>query len=90
LLDIASHTRGNIMNTQNALATILKSQLTDHLLTPPEAAAYIGVSENTLSVWRCVGRYAIPFIKVGRLVRYRASDLDAWLESRTRTSGATE
>ncbi len=25
----------------------------------------------------------IPFIKVGRLVRYRRSDLEAWLESRT-------
>ena len=78
------------MYTQNALAPILKSSSSDPLLPPPEAAAYIGVSENTLSVWRCVGRYAIPFIKVGRLVRYRASDLDAWLESRTRTNGTTE
>ncbi len=73
--------------TENAIAAILKNQLTDHLLTPPEAAAYIGVTENTLSVWRCVGRYAIPFIKVGRLVRYRRSDLEAWLESRTQNSG---
>jgi len=73
--------------TENAIAAILKNQLTDHLLTPPEAAAYIGVTENTLSVWRCVGRYAIPFIKVGRLVRYRRSDLEAWLESRTLNNG---
>ena len=29
----------------------------------------------------------IPFIKVGRLVRYRRSDLEAWLESRTQNSG---
>jgi len=78
------------MKAQSAVSGILKHQSTDPLLTPPEAAAYIGVSENTLSVWRCVGRYAIPFIKVGRLVRYRVSDLDAWLESRTHTSGATE
>jgi len=75
------------MEAQSAVATILKNQLTDHLLTPPEAAAYIGVTENTLSVWRCVGRYAIPFIKVGRLVRYRRSDLEAWLESRTLNNG---
>ncbi len=73
--------------TENAIAAIFKNQLTDHLLTPPEAAAYIGVTENTLSVWRCVGRYAIPFIKVGRLVRYRRSDLEAWLESRTQNNG---
>ncbi len=77
------------MNTKNVLAPILKNNSSDSLLSPSEAAAYIGVSENTLSVWRCVGRYAIPFIKVGRLVRYRRSDLEAWLESRTRTNGAT-
>ncbi len=76
--------------TENAIAAIRKLQAADPLFTPPEAAAYIGVTENTLSVWRCVGRYAIPFIKVGRLVRYRVSDLDAWLESRTHTSGTTE
>ncbi len=78
------------MNTKNVLAPILKNSSSDSLLSPSEAATYIGVSENTLSVWRCVGRYAIPFIKVGRLVRYRMSDLEAWLESRTRTSGTTE
>jgi len=73
--------------TENAIAAILKHQSTDPLFTPPEAAAYIGVTENTLSVWRCVGRYAIPFIKVGRLVRYRRSDLESWLESRTLNNG---
>ena len=76
--------------TKNAIAAILKHQSTGPLFTPPEAPAYIGVTENTLSVWRCVGRYTIPFIKVGKLVRYRRSDLAAWLESRTRTNGTTE
>ena len=76
--------------TDNTIATTLKNNSSDLLLPPPEAAAYIGVTENTLSVWRCVGRYAIPFIKVGRLVRYRRSDLDAWLESRTHINGITE
>ena len=74
------------MQPQTALAPILKNQSTDPLLTPPEAAKYIGVAENTLSVWRCVGRYDIQFIKVGRLVRYRLSDLEAWLESRTHST----
>ncbi|SNX60622.1 DNA binding domain-containing protein, excisionase family [Nitrosomonas ureae] len=71
------------MQSQSAISTILKNHSTDPLLTPPEAAAYIGVTENTLSVWRCVGRYNISFIKVGRLVKYRKSALDAFLVSRT-------
>lgn len=71
------------MKAATALAPILKHQSTDPLLTPPEAAAYIGVTENTLSVWRCVGRYNIQFVKVGRLVKYRKSALDAFLDRRT-------
>jgi excisionase family DNA binding protein len=42
-----------------------------------------------LSVWRSTGRYNLPFLKVGRLVRYRRADLDAWLAARVRESGAT-
>ena len=60
------------------------------LLNEKEAAALLGVSPGTLSVWRSTGRYSLPFLKVGFLVKYRRSDLLAWLESRTRASGATE
>jgi len=53
------------------------------------AAAVLDVSPGTLSVWRSTGRYALPFLKIGRKVRYRRSDLQAWMDSRTRESGAT-
>jgi excisionase family DNA binding protein len=68
---------------QSAISSVIKNQSTDPLLTPPEAAAYLGVTQNTLSVWRCVGRYNIQFVKVGRLVKYRKSALDAFLDMRT-------
>ena len=71
------------MQAQSAISSLLKNQSTDPLLTPSEAAAYIGVTENTLSVWRCVGRYNIQFVKVGRLVRYRKSALESFLDRRT-------
>jgi len=74
------------MNAETAVAAILKNQSTDPLLTPFEAAEYIGVAENTLSVWRCVGRYNIAYIKVGRLVKYRKSALDDFLNSRTHSA----
>ncbi|ATG89707.1 helix-turn-helix transcriptional regulator [Methylomonas koyamae] len=57
---------------------------TDELLSNKEAADYIGVAPGTLEVWRCTKRYHIPHIKLGnRLVKYRKSALDAFLESRT-------
>ena len=60
-----------------------------NLLTEHEAATYLDVTPGTLSVWRSTGRYKIPFVKVGRNVRYKRNDLEAWLNQRTRSSGAT-
>ncbi len=57
-------------------------KVSEELLTTKEAAACIDVTEHTLCVWRSSGRYRIRFYRVGRNVRYRRSDLDAWLESR--------
>lgn len=54
----------------------------DALLTRKEAADYLGVQAETLAVWACTHRYSLPYIKVGRAVRYRKADLDAWLDSR--------
>lgn len=60
------------------------------LLDDKQAAEYLTVTAGTLSVWRCTGRHCLPFIKVGHAVRYRLSDLDAWLEGRVRANGATD
>ena len=53
------------------------------LLTEAEAADYLSVEPQTLCAWRSTRRYNLPFIKVGRLVRYRPEDVEAFLESRT-------
>ena len=60
------------------------------LVEEKEAAAILDVKPGTLSVWRSTGRYQIPFVKVGRNVRYRRDALEAWLAARTRDNGATE
>jgi excisionase family DNA binding protein len=52
------------------------------LLTTDEAAEFLGVSAGTLAVWRCLARYRLPFVKIGRSVRYDETDLVAWMESR--------
>jgi hypothetical protein len=54
----------------------------DPLLTETQAAAFIEIRPGTLSVWRSTKRYPLAFVKVGRAVRYRQSDLRAFLESR--------
>lgn len=70
------------------VAAILRPKNTD-LVDEAEAAEILDLAPGTLSVWRSTGRYGIPFIKIGRKVRYSRTALAAWLESRTRSSGAT-
>jgi hypothetical protein len=76
------------MTDQTTLAVILRPQNHD-LVDEREAAEILDVVPGTLSVWRSTGRYGIPFVKIGRNVRYSRTALLNWLESRTRTTGAT-
>ncbi|TMQ76812.1 helix-turn-helix domain-containing protein [Candidatus Accumulibacter phosphatis] len=64
-------------------------EATSELVDDKTAAEILGIKASTLCVWRSTGRYNLPFIKVGRSVRYRRSDLGAWLERRTRQTGVT-
>ena len=48
-----------------------------------QAGEALGVKPSSLAVWRSTGRYALPYFKVGRLVRYRVSDLAEFLARRT-------
>lgn len=60
--------------------------MTDQLLTTKEAARLLGVSQAFLERDRWAGA-RIPYVQVGaRAVRYRVSDIESYLETRTRTS----
>jgi len=52
------------------------------LLTPYETSERLHVTPETLAVWRCTGRYDLPFVKVGSKVFYEAADIDTFIESR--------
>ena len=52
------------------------------LMSPNQVSHLLGVTTHTLAVWRCEGRYDLPYVKSGRLVRYRESDVIAFIESR--------
>lgn len=58
------------------------------LLTRPQAAEYLGVAVTTLEAWAIRGTVSLPFVKLGRRVKYRRRDLDRFLEERTVNPGA--
>jgi predicted DNA-binding transcriptional regulator AlpA len=54
------------------------------LLSAAQAAELLGTTAGTLAVWRCTRRYpALRFVKVGRSVRYRLADIEAFISERT-------
>lgn len=61
----------------------------DELMTPEQVANALLLSLRTLAAWRSSGRNPLPYLKIGGRVRYRRSDVDAWLGSQARTSTAS-
>jgi excisionase family DNA binding protein len=55
------------------------------LLTVPEAADYLGVKERWMRA--AIAERRIPFVKVGKLIRYRKSDLDTYIEGQIVPAG---
>ena len=52
------------------------------IFSTEEASQYVKYSVPTLALWRLQGR-GPTYIHIGRSVRYRKSDLDAWLAAHT-------
>jgi len=61
----------------------VQARQTDPLLTEKQVAKLLGVKPSTLQVWRSTKRYPLPYIKSGRLVRYRASAVQEFIDLRT-------
>ena len=49
------------------------------LLTVKEASKYLGITENAL--YCMVYRRQIPFVKIGKRLRFDKIDLDKWIEN---------
>lgn len=54
-------------------------------MTYEDIVKILGVAKITLYGWVC--RAKIPFLKINGLVRFRQSDIDAWIESCKREAG---
>lgn len=52
-----------------------------HLFTEKELAVYLRVCRRQLFTWRMKG--IIPYMKIGKAVRFRLSDVEAALATRT-------
>lgn len=57
------------------------------LISAGEAAKILGVKETTLSQQRWRGCKSLPWVKLGKSVRYKISDIEAYIERNTIGNG---
>jgi len=57
----------------------MSEALLQELLTAKDVAGLTGLSEETLAQWRSQRR-GIPYLKIGRIVRYDPAVVQAYLE----------
>ena len=57
------------------------AQLHEPLWSVHDLSVYTGVPETTIYRWNYRGD-GPPYLRVGKYVRYRREDVDAWLEGR--------
>jgi excisionase family DNA binding protein len=69
------------MQTRDRAPTASLQQISP-LVSRKQAALYLGVATHTLEVWASAKRYALPYVRIGRLVKYRKVDLDRFIEVR--------
>jgi hypothetical protein len=60
------------------------------LLNEREVASILAVQQKTLTSWRHTKRVEIPFVKIGRSVKYRVSDLRTFVEANRQGSDFKE
>lgn len=51
----------------------------ERLMTRKEVAKFLGVQPQTIARWKWAGQDSPPSITIGRSIRYRQSEVEAWL-----------
>lgn len=70
------------------IATGASPYMTDEILTLPEVAQLLKVAEKT--VYTMAQKGELPAFKVGGQWRFRRTDLDAWIDAKTRRAAGEE
>lgn len=66
-----------------------ESKQPERLVTAEEVAAHLGYEKGT--IYSKVSRGEIPFVKLGHSVRFRLSEIDAWVRAQNEArNGAAE
>lgn len=78
------------MSKDRELAPPTRFVVPEKLINTKQAAELIGQSTSFLEQDRVTKRHGVPYIKIGSSVRYRPSDIEAWLLARRVSCGSAQ
>jgi hypothetical protein len=61
-----------------------------NLMTEAEVSRFLGLRPNTLAHWRLTKLQPLPFIRIGRTIRYRLEEVERFLQQRQVAEGEGE
>lgn len=72
------------MTAKNTTISELQRALVTDFLDDRALASLLGIAEKTPAQWRYTGKFSkeLPFYRFGRSVRYRRSDIEAFIANR--------
>ena len=76
-MKIAKYLQGDGMELQKLTLEI------DALTDTDGASSLLAIPAATLIKWRSTGEVRIPYVRIGRQIKYRTSDLKAFIETST-------
>ncbi len=53
----------------------------NQLLTSSQVSKMLNVHMETLRIWRLIQKDKLPYIRIGRLIRYKKSDVEALIQN---------
>tara|TARA_R110000851_G_scaffold318100_1_gene481787 strand:+ start:205 stop:414 length:210 start_codon:yes stop_codon:yes gene_type:complete len=66
----------------------INTQTHTHLINGEQAAEILCLKPKTLAMMRWRGCKSLPWVKLGKSVRYKLSDIEAYIERNTIGKGA--
>ena len=74
----------NMKNVHQVLENRSENTNPDYvLINDQDTSALLKIGPGTLAVWRSTKRYNLPYVKIGRKVMYRLSDVYRFIDQRT-------
>lgn len=58
----------------------------EQLVSPEGFAAYLAIGRRTFQTWRAVGKLPPPDLSLGKVIRWRWTTIDTWLEAKRRSN----